>query len=68
MKIIRRSSEMATIAIPAQEIFENSEKSLGFCTLIEEINLNNLIDIFFRLQQRRSAPRAENSSNFHALG
>ena len=36
--IIRRSSEMAKIAIPAQEISENSEKSLYFCTLIEKIN------------------------------
>ena len=37
-KIIRRSSEMAKIAIPAQEISENLEKSLYFCALIEEIN------------------------------
>ena len=37
-KIIKRSSEMAKIAIPAQEISENSEKSLYFCTLIEKIN------------------------------
>ena len=36
--IIRRSSEMAKIAIPAQEISENLEKSLYFCALIEEIN------------------------------
>ena len=35
-RIIRRSSEMAKIAIPAQEISENSEKSLYFCTLIEK--------------------------------
>ena len=44
-KIIRRSSEMAKIAIPAQEISENSEKSMYFCVLIEEINLNPFIDI-----------------------
>ena len=44
-KIIRRSSEMAKIAIPAQEISENSEKSLYFCALIEEINLNPFVDI-----------------------
>ena len=36
--IIRRSSEMAKIAIPAQEISENLEKSLYFCALIEKIN------------------------------
>ena len=36
--IIRRSSEMAKIAIPAQEISENLEKLLYFCVLIEEIN------------------------------
>ena len=29
---------MAKIAIPAQEISENSEKSLYFCALIEKIN------------------------------
>ena len=44
-KIIRRSSEMAKIAIPAQETSEKSEKSLYFCALIEEINLNPFIDI-----------------------
>ena len=44
-KIIRRSSEMAKIAIPAQEISENSEKSLYFCALIEEINFNPFVDI-----------------------
>ena len=37
-KIIKKISEMAKIAIPAQEISENSEKSLYFCALIEEIN------------------------------
>ena len=36
--IIRRSSEFTKIAIPAQEISENSEKLLDFCALIEEIN------------------------------
>ena len=36
--IIRRSSEMAKIGIPAQKISKNSEKSLYFCALIEEIN------------------------------
>ena len=36
--IIRRSREMAKIAISAQEISENSEKSLYFCALIEKIN------------------------------
>ena len=38
-KIIRRSSEMAKIAIPAQEISEKLQKSSFFCVLIEEINL-----------------------------
>ena len=37
-KIVKKSSEMAKIAIPAQDISENSEKSLYFCALIEEIN------------------------------
>ena len=37
-KITRRSSEMAKIAIPAQEISKNLEKLLYFCALIEEIN------------------------------
>ena len=36
---------MAKIAIPAQEISENLEKSLYFCALIEEINLNPFVDI-----------------------
>ena len=36
---------MAKIAIPAQEISKNSEKSLYFCALIEEINENLFIDI-----------------------
>ena len=36
---------MAKIAIPAQEISENLEKSLHFCMLIEEINLNPFVDI-----------------------
>ena len=36
--IIRRSSEMAKIAISAQEISKKSEKSLYFCMLIEKIN------------------------------
>ena len=44
-KIIKRSSEMAKIAIPAQDISENSEKSMYFCVLIEEINLNPFVDI-----------------------
>ena len=35
--IIRRSSEMAKIAISAQEISENLEKLLYFCALIEKI-------------------------------
>ena len=38
LRTIIRSSEMAKIAIPAQEISENSEKSLYFCMLIEKIN------------------------------
>ena len=57
---------MVKIAIPAQEISENSEKSLYFCALIEEINYNSFVDIF-RLQLRRSSPRAGNSSNFHTI-
>ena len=36
-KIVKRSSEMAKIAILVQEISENSEKSLYFCALIEKI-------------------------------
>ena len=48
-KIIKRSSEMAKFAIPAQEISENSEKLLYFCALIKEINLYPFVDIF-RLQ------------------
>ena len=48
-KIIKRSSEMAKFAIPAQEISENLEKSLYFCALIKEINLYPLVDIL-RLQ------------------
>ena len=37
-RIIKRSSEMAKIAIPVQEISENLEQSLYFCVLIENIN------------------------------
>ena len=37
-KIVKRSSEMAKIAITVQEISEFSEKSLYFCTLIEKTN------------------------------
>ena len=37
-KIIRRSSEMAKIARPVQEISEVSEQSLHYCTLMEKIN------------------------------
>ena len=37
--IVKRSFEMAKIAIPAQEFSEKSEKSIGFCALIEKINL-----------------------------
>ena len=44
-KIIKRSSEMAKIAIPVQEISENSEQSLYFCALIEKINFNPFVDI-----------------------
>ena len=44
-KIIKKSSEMAKIAIPTQEISENLEKSLYFCALIEEINENPFVDI-----------------------
>ena len=34
-KIIKRSSEMAKIAIPAQEIFRKFRKIVVFCALIE---------------------------------
>ena len=44
-KIIKKSSKMAKIAIPAQEISENSGKLLYFCVLIEEINENPFVDI-----------------------
>ena len=44
-RIVKRSSEMAKFAIPAQEISENSEKSLLFCALIEKNNLNIFVDI-----------------------
>ena len=44
-KIVKKSSEMAKIAIPAQEISENLEKLLYFCVLIEEINENPFVDI-----------------------
>ena len=37
-KFIERSSEMAKIAIPVQEISKNSEQSLYFCVLLEKIN------------------------------
>ena len=37
-EIIKRSSEMAKIAILVQEISENSEQSLYFCALIKKIN------------------------------
>ena len=37
-KFIKKSGEMAKIAIPAQEISENLEQLLCFCMLIERIN------------------------------
>ena len=64
--IIRRSSEMAKIAISAQEISENSEKSLYFCALIEEINENPFVDIV-GLYHEGSSSRGGNSSNFHRI-
>ena len=36
---------MAKIAVPAQKFSEKSEKSLGFCALIENINLCTFVDI-----------------------
>ena len=42
-KITKRSSEMAKIAIPVQEISKNLEQSLYFCVLIEITNLNPFV-------------------------
>ena len=53
--IVKSSFKMAKIAIPAQEFSEKSEKSIGFCALIEKINCIFFVAIS-RIQPRRSSP------------
>ena len=50
---------MAKIAIPAQEFSKKSEKSIGFCALIEKINLYIFVAIS-RIQLGRSSPISGN--------